>query len=103
MSKIRAAIYCRKMFDITNNVTFRWMTCGFMQLAMLQFETKLQKCIRMGITIFKIFIWGGILSDIHSEITFYGSACASYDEHMMIHGSDVQNYTPTVKPVLSGH
>ena len=31
----------------------------------------------MGITIFKIFIWGGISSDIRSEITFYGSAYAS--------------------------
>ena len=30
------------------------MTCGFMRLATLQFELKLQKCIRMGITIFKI-------------------------------------------------
>ena len=30
----------------------------------------------MGITIFKIFTWGGILSDIRSEITFYGSARA---------------------------
>ena len=28
----------------------------------------------MGITIFKIFIWGGISLDIRSEITFYGSA-----------------------------
>ena len=27
-------------------------------------------------TIFKIFIWGGISSDILSEITFYGSTCA---------------------------
>ena len=48
-----------------------------MRLATLQFEMKLQKCIRMGITIFKIFIWGGITSDIRSEITFYGSAGAS--------------------------
>ena len=32
----------------------------------------------MGITIFKMFIWGGILSlDIWSEITFYGYADAS--------------------------
>ena len=30
------------------------MTCGFMRLATLQFERKLQKCIRMGINIFKI-------------------------------------------------
>ena len=28
----------------------------------------------MGITIFKILIWGGISFDIRSEITFYGSA-----------------------------
>ena len=48
-----------------------------MRLAMLQFETKLQKCIRMGITIFNIFTWGGISSDIHSEITFYGYVHAS--------------------------
>ena len=44
-----------------------------MQLAMLKFETKLQMCIRMWITIFKIFIWGGISLDILSEIAFYGS------------------------------
>ena len=31
-----------------------------MRLATLQFETRLQKCIRMGITIVKIFIWGGL-------------------------------------------
>ena len=31
----------------------------------------------MGITVFKIFILGGISSDIHSEIMFYGSANAS--------------------------
>ena len=34
-----------------------------MRLAMLQFERKLQKSNRMGIAIFKIFIWGGISSD----------------------------------------
>ena len=47
-----------------------------MRLATLQFETRLQKCIRMGITIFKTFIWGGISSDLHSEIKFYGSTQA---------------------------
>ena len=45
-----------------------------MRLATLKVEMKLQKCIRMGITIFKFFIWGGISLDIRSEITFYGSA-----------------------------
>ena len=62
-------IYCRKHFDFINYATFRWMMCGFMGLATLQFETNLQKCIRMGITIFKLFIWGAISSDIGSEIT----------------------------------
>ena len=38
------------------------------------FEGKMLKGIRMGITIFKIFIWGGISSDLRLEITFYGSA-----------------------------
>ena len=31
---------------------------------------QVEKCIRMGIAIFKIFIWRGISSDIRSEITF---------------------------------
>ena len=47
-----------------------------MRLATFLFETKLKKCIRIGITIFKVFIWGGISPDIRSEITFYGSARA---------------------------
>ena len=42
-----------------------------------QFEAKLQELIRMGIIIFKIFIWGVISSDIRSEIMFYGSTRAS--------------------------
>ena len=46
------------------------MMCGSMRLATLQFEVKLQKCITMWITIFNIFIREGILSDIHSEISF---------------------------------
>ena len=33
----------------------------------------------MGITIFKLFIWGGISSDIRSEITFYGRGGISSD------------------------
>ena len=68
------ALYCRKLFDVIYYVTFRWMICGFMWFAMLQFEMKLQKCIRMGITISKIFFWGGISLGLRSEITFYSSA-----------------------------
>ena len=71
------AIYCRILFDVINFVTFRWMMCGFMRLATLQYKTKIQKCIRMGIIIFKILILGGISLDIRSEIMFYGSAHAS--------------------------
>ena len=41
-----------------------------MRLAKFQFEIKLQKCIRIGITIF-------ISSDVRSEIALYGSARAS--------------------------
>ena len=63
--------------SLTSFITFSWMMCSFMRLAMLQFEKRLQKCIRMGITIFKIFIWGGISSNIRLEITFYGSTRAS--------------------------
>ena len=33
----------------------------------------------MGITILKIFICGGISSNIRSEITFYGSAYVMYN------------------------
>ena len=36
-----------------------------------------EKCIRMRIIIFKIFIWLGISLDIRSEITFYDPACVS--------------------------
>ena len=78
MSTICDSISCGillEQFDVVH-VTFLWMLCGIMRLAMLQFETKLQKCIRMGIIIFKIFIWGGISSDIRSEITFHVSAGA---------------------------
>ena len=32
--------------------------------------------ITLGITVFKFFIWGGISSDIRSEILFYGDASA---------------------------
>ena len=32
-----------------------------------------QKCTRMGMTILKLIIYGGILSDIQLELTFYGS------------------------------
>ena len=70
------------------NVSFQCLTSGFMQLAsdfmqltatgcrrnILQchclFEGKCYSCIRMGITILKIIIWGGISSDMRSEVTF---------------------------------
>ena len=37
----------------------------------------------MGITIFKLFIWGGIWSDILLEITFYGSTFGEISRHII--------------------
>ena len=54
------AIHFRKQFGLISYVTFRWVTCCIMRLATLQFETKLQTCIRMGITIFKNYICDSI-------------------------------------------
>ena len=34
-------------------------------------EKNVNNCIRMGITVFIIFNWGGISSDIRSEIMFH--------------------------------
>ena len=59
-SKICDSISCdilSEIVDVINSVTFRCMTFGLMRLATFQFESKLQKCIKMGITIFKIFIF----------------------------------------------
>ena len=36
----------------------------------------MKKCIRMGITVLKIVIWGGKTSVLRSQISFYGSADA---------------------------
>ena len=70
------------------NVSFQCLTSGFMQLAsgFMQlattgrrrnilhchclFEGKFYLCIRMGITILKIIILGGISSDMRSKVTF---------------------------------
>ena len=68
-----------------SNVACDWLTSCFSSLVTLTFREKpcifsmfvVKKYIRMGITIFKFFIWGGISSDIRSEIMFYGSADAS--------------------------
>ena len=43
-------------------ITFNWMTCSFIWLKTLQFKTRKQKWIWMGITILNIFIWVGISS-----------------------------------------
>ena len=51
-------------------VTFCWTMCGFMRIEALQFESRLQMCIRMGIIIFKMIIWGGISSDIRPKTRF---------------------------------
>ena len=52
------ARYCRKQFDDINYVTFCWMECSFMRLATHQDESKLQKCIRMGLKHIQTFHLG---------------------------------------------
>ena len=64
------------------------LASGFMQLAAARrkgatkyiftifLKGKCLYCIRMGITIFKIFVWEGISPDIRLKITFYGSTYA---------------------------
>ena len=51
------------------------MMCSISRLAMIQFETKLKKCIRMGITIFNILIQG-VYCRIHIRKSFYSPALA---------------------------
>ena len=63
-----SAIYCQREFNLINNVTFCWMTCG-LQCSNLRLSEELNgkqgdKCIRMGLNIFKMFIWRGISSDM---------------------------------------
>ena len=62
---------CWKWFDVINLCP---ISLDDMHIATLQFYTNkafngkpAHKCIRMGITIFKIFLLRGILSDIRSE------------------------------------
>ena len=63
------------------NVSFQCLTSGFVQLAATGcrrnilhchclFEGKCYLCIRMGITILKIIIFGGMSSDMRLEVTF---------------------------------
>ena len=49
----------------------------------------------MGVTIFKIFIWGGISSDMLSEITFNSSADVS--ESYLISDHMSADITPKMK------
>ena len=77
------------------------MTCGFMWLATLQFELKLQKCIRMGITIFKIFIWGDISSDIPSEIMYSRYTVGNFVLRRRMSGAVKQNFRPYIRRYTS--
>ena len=73
---------CLSIFCIISDVACDWLTywfdvadkayiwCKILCLWQINFN----KCIRMGITIFKIFIWGGMSLVIWSEITFYADA-----------------------------
>ena len=56
------------MYHGIDYVTCRLMVYGFMRLATLQFETKLQKCIKMGIAIYSKFSFG----EVHVYRRIYG-------------------------------
>ena len=68
---LESAIYWRK-FDVITYCPFSlagiWFytanskSCSFVQIVNFSQQNKMNKCIRMGITAFKIVIWGGILS-----------------------------------------
>ena len=78
-----ATALCNVSFQCLTSV-FMQLASGFMQLATTGyrrnilhchclFERKCYLCIRMGITILKIIIWGGISSDMRSDVTFLAS------------------------------
>ena len=53
------------------------MTFGIMRLAKLQFEMKLQKCIRMGITIVKI-LFGEVYRRIYVQKSHFKAPLARH-------------------------
>ena len=59
------------------------MMCSFMQLATFQFELKLQKCIRMGITIFKIPLGRYIVGYTSPNENFEYSYCIYLSEDLI--------------------
>ena len=59
-------------------------------------QINVKRYIRMGITIYKIFIWGGISSVIWSEIMFYDSAVMSPYNKISDHITD--NIPPPPPP-----
>ena len=67
----KSMIHCQKQFHNINYVTFCWLTCSFMQPAMLKFN-KRKSALQWGSwdNSIQMFIWGGILSDLWSEIKF---------------------------------
>ena len=70
----------------TISATFCWVTYDFLQLAIyfnLRHKKGLNgkqslKCIRMGIIIFKMFIWGGMLSDIPTQMKSMNTVIPSF-------------------------
>ena len=68
-----ALVICFLKSITVNSNALDFVTRRFMRLATLRFKTKLQKYIRMGITIFKTFTCGGI----HVPSDKYGRKCIS--------------------------
>ena len=68
-----------------------------MSLVTLTFRDIVKKYIHMGITIFQIFIWDGISSNIRSEIIFYGDA--NVKQNLRPH---IPRYTTQIKNLDTG-
>ena len=55
-------------------------------------------CIRMGITVFKTFIWGGVSSDMWSEIMFYGSVKLNFQSYIELYTSHIKIFNTQLSP-----
>ena len=70
--------HCLWLIDVV--VLWCWRSFSLVQ-NVVPLTITVKECIRMGITVFQIFIWGGLSSVILLETTFYGSSDASpYNE-----------------------
>ena len=78
-----------EIVGVNNYVIHRWMMGGFLLLATLRFEKKLQNCIRMGISIFQ-FSLGEVYRRICGRKSRFTSPLARH------HKAKLQTVFPTI-------